>query len=76
MPALIPYFFIWRHATVRRVTKLPLYHLPHILSREKPHKDLIKNIPKLVQYSILIFLKIFDIIILSRGERKLKKGAR
>lgn len=39
-----------RGASVRPAAKLPLYHLPHILSSEKLHKLFKIFIPKFVQF--------------------------
>ena len=50
--------------------KVPLYHTPHFLSREKLHKVLAAKIPKLVQNYHLIFLKNFVIIII-QGKGKI-----
>lgn len=58
-PAIL--FFIGARAA-QRAPKLPLYHLPHILSRENLKKITQNKIPKFVHLADLYFLLWYAIL--------------
>ena len=55
---ILTLFFIWRRVSVRHASSLPLYHTSQNLSMGKLHKKMRKKIPKFVQFTTCIFLKV------------------